>query len=504
MKIVKTQYHIDSNGELFPSNKPHPYTTKSKKDLEKIISTYLKGSKYKIRKTPNEKTFYISRNGIPFLEVILSTSDGGGKEKHRKIRVPFSSKTFITNLRKDTPKDLLIISPYSSVEIRENGKLIPHKDAFLIMNRSDMCKSGIGETILNALVENISPTNFSTSSRWFDIETIKDSIFTNRITQNNAKNLSCVPAKKLISFLNTSWTAYSSRSAKRKDSTTTDKKGYAKAAITGLMNEKIYYTKLLEEPDFLEIANSQYCEPGDRIVHISHTGGDKTMSIYNKPITQKTDFRFITQNGNRINVSLKKKLEAYLHEPTVEKFFVNMEDVFGIIAPASVKEITYLFFHAPNEPYYDNILTRYATHPDEIRKRRLFEEHLREYDETKVEEMLNWFSEYQNAILEFMAVRGNMAAPEEFVTHLAFVDTETLEGNMENWINKVIPVDALFRELEQINIPVTFNPAGTQLKFVWGSIENHSNLFHTRILEKRIEKTLGNSFINNGYISASI
>lgn len=501
MKAVKNQYHISDKGELFLSIQSHPYSVKTKKELENIISTYLKGTKYKIRKTHNGKTFNISRDGIPFIEIVLATSDVEDNAKYRKLKIPFGDKICLTNFKKNTPKELLIISPYCSLINQENSKLIPDKNVFLIMNKTDISRINMEKNSFNTTLKNITPVDFSASYQWFDLDTIKESIVTNKIIQNRAKNLSCVPSNKLVSFLNTYWIAYNTKCSKNQNETDSDstKKGYAIAPTTGLLNERKFFTLFSNDSDFLQIANTQYCVPNDKIIEVSHTGRDKTMSIYNQLITQKADFKFLTQYGNKINVSLKKKLYAYLHEPTIERFFASMENIFGITPSTTVKQMIYLFFVAPDEPYYNNIINRYATHPYEIEKHRLFEENLRQYDNEKVEEMLNWFSEYQNEIFEFMAIRGNMLDPDEFITHIAFVDTETFNENDKNYLNKVIPIDFLSSELEQANIPVTFNPSGTQLKFAWGSIENHKNLLHTKINGLWLEKSLNVSFLNNEY-----
>lgn len=499
MKPAKTQCHIDSNGEIFLADFAHPYSEKSKISLQRIFNKMLEGSQYKIVRTKNDNNFYIARSGFKFLNILLTVSDSGGVPNRRKVRVPYSSKKFLQRLKSETPNEFVIISPYSTLRQEIDGTYSVDKEVFLIMNECYIYDSHIGQIVGNTLFEKLKTTSFSTSSRWFSVSDIRDSIYENRIIQNNAKNLSCVPANKFLDFLNASWAAYCVRT---KDSfTNNSKKGYPTAKETGLQNERNYFAKLTTEPDFLSIASSQYSNNGGHITNIVHTGGKQTLSIYNDKITQKADLELKTDLGEEIRVSLKKEKGAYLHQPTVERFFESMEIIYGITIPENVREMTYLFFHAPETDYYDNILQEYAIHPEEIRKRRLFQDQLLEYNSVKTQEMLDWFTEYQNEIFEFMSIRGNMANENDFITHFAFINTFDLNVDGLPNLNKVIPVSVIQEELRQLNEVVKFNPAGTQLWFPWGSIENKTNFFYTRMLLGRIEKLTGHTYLNGQYNS---
>lgn len=505
LRNTKSQYHIDENGDLFLSNLPHPYTQLSKKDLQVFLNKLLKDSPYKFRKTKNLCHYYITRNGKAFVETILTVSDSGGYPTKRKVRVPFSNYNFIAALKRNTLRDFLIISPYSTVKIAEDGSIYPDKTALLVMNKKNLFASNFGKHVFESSLDNINEKDFTYSSRWFGIESIKDSIFNEQIIENSAKNLNCIPISLFITYLDNIWASYCRREAKTTSKSKNNITGFSKALKKGLRNERLYYSKLLEDSDFLHKTSIQCSNDGENIVSVSHTGGNKILSIYGKKITQKADLVFKTDLNKIYNVSLKMTLSAYLHSPTVSKWLESMERIFLINIPQNVKEMIYLFFKSPNTPYFNEIIKRYATEPDEIRHNRLFAKHLREYSNEKTNEMIQWFKEHQLDIFKFSAITGNIADSSQHITHIAFINAETLNSSDSSYLNKIIPVDKLLEDLSHCDFSASFNPVGTQIKFPWGTIENHSNKMYTKINEKWIEQFTSCTYHNdayNGFLSA--
>lgn len=492
MKSVHKQCHIDTNGNFFEEEINHPYNICSKTKFQKKINTLLEGSGFKLKKEKLSSKFYITRNGRRFVDIEFVTSSSGGKTFYRTFALPFYNKSFLKKL-KDTNVDILIISPYSMFSIKENGKYSFSNDVFLIANKTDIFKSQLGEDVKALEQDNIENVNFSSGSRWMSLKNIKKSMEENRIVQNRNKNLSCVPANKLLKYIEDTYSSFCAKDTETK----TTKNSYF-GFERGIQNERLYYSGIKTNETVREIAQKQYCENGAEIVDIHHTGGNSTLSIYGKNITQKADLIIKDNLCNEMRASLKLTKNAYLSAHKPQSWLTSLEIINDMEIPDETKKMIFLMYGAPDTPYFNRIIQQYATQPNEIKYNRLYEQHLREYDNYATERMLDWFTEHQVEIFKFSAVTGNMADERDYVTHIAFVNAFNF-NNPKKYMNIVIPVEDLMEELSNTPQRCTFNKAGTQIWTPWGSLENHRGNIHTKIKLRTIEKSIGHEYQNDTY-----
>lgn len=492
LKRTYKQCHIDTNGDFFEEEINHPYNIFSKTKFQKKINKLLNGSGFKLKKEKLSSMFYITRNGRRFINIEFVPSTSGGKTFYRTFTLPFCKKSFLRQL-KNTDTELLLISPYSMFSIKDDKKYSFSNDVFLIANKTDIFKSQLGEDVKALEKENIENANFSCGSRWMSLKNIKKSMEENKIVQNRNKNLSCVPASKFLKYIEDVYSSFCARDTESK-TTKNSHFGFEK----GIQNERLYYSGIKTNPVIREIAKTQYCENGADIVDIHHTGGNNTLSIYGKSITQKADLIIKDSFCNEIRASLKLTRNAYLSAHKPLRWLESMEIINDMNIPNEIKETFLLFYGTPDTPYFNNIIQQYATQPNEIKYNRLYEQHLREYNNEAAERLLAWFTEHQVEIFKFSAVTGNMADERDYVTHIAFVDAFNF-NNSKKYMNIVIPVDDLLEELTNTPQRCTFNKAGTQIWTPWGSLENHRGNVHTKIKLKTIEKSIGHEYQNDIY-----
>lgn len=498
MKEIHNQCHINLDGEFFVDKINHPYRLLSNNQIRLMFNEALENTPFQIKRCNKTKQYYLTRNGKKIADVEFTYTNSAGKTNYRVMSIPFSKKSFLKRL-KDEETDTLIISPYSMFSKNEDGTYTVSNDVFLIANKTDIYKSQLGQNVKAFELANINDAKFSSGTRWFPIKRVRKSMLENTIEQNTNKNLSCVPFNKLKKYIED---FYSNHCAKVDEKANNQNNHFGMKK--GIDNERKYFSFLHSNPNFIEIANRQYCNNDSRIVSVSHTGGNQTRSNLGREITQKADIVMKDNLNNEKKVSLKMTKNAYLssHKPT--KWLESMQNIFGITIPEDVKKTIYLFFGAPNTPEYNEIIQRFATQTKEIEKNRLFERHLREYDNDAVERMLEWFDEFQTKIFDFSAIRGNMANEADFITHIAFVNAFKLEEHNKGYLNVVIPTNTLLEELSETTVSCKFNRVGTQIWLPWGSIENHAGNMFVKIKFNSICKAVSHNYENDVFNGQSL
>ncbi len=132
--------------------------------------------------------------------------------------------------------------------------------------------------------------------------------------------------------------------------------------------------------------------------------GDKTKS--------KTDLQLFLEDGNIVNISIKKSWGGQVYLIGVDRFIAGFEAQYGETIPNDVKEALYLFFYG--HPKIDSILNdtsivgslsakelKYVT-----KRRRLTRDLLEKYDVSMVDSLLEWFKKNIGLLADFCFSRG--------------------------------------------------------------------------------------------------
>ena len=206
--------------------------------------------------------------------------------------------------------------------------------------------------------------------------------------------------------------------------------GWQHAKLSGHKNEDLITKLVLDNTDIqqelLKNANRSgkiigVLEGGLREKQIPSVLGDGTKA--------KPDIRLEIDNGEHINVSLKKSFSGQVFLVTVERFAVGFEVQYNKKIPFNVKRALTLFWGTSEE--VPSIIEKYANVeiPYQKRKHRLVKDTLDRYDSSLSKILLDWFKENIVQIFDYCFVRGLAKNPEDWADVIWY---KNLLGNEED------------------------------------------------------------------------
>lgn len=186
--------------------------------------------------------------------------------------------------------------------------------------------------------------------------------------------------------------------------------GWQYAKVTGHINEYLV-AKLIEDDEDVQKRILDCCNYSNRKViqvlteAISQKG---IPSILGGVTKSKTDITLLLDNGDSINISLKKDRGGQVFLVTPSRFISGFEKHYNVTIPSDVKRAINLFWGSAEDTLA--IIDKYSSSKSikeyEIRKHRLTLETLLAYDKKLADCLIEWFSMNSKNIFDFCFSKG--------------------------------------------------------------------------------------------------
>ena len=167
-----------------------------------------------------------------------------------------------------------------------------------------------------------------------------------------------------------------------------------------------------------------------RIVSASVGGLYETdvKSVFGDKTKSKTDLAIILENGQRVNVSIKKSWGGQVYLIGVERFIDGYEKQFGEVIPVAIKDLLYLYFFG--NPRTDELLSNPTVTANQSSKlvqyqkrhNRLVWESLFNWDKESATALLTWFKVNIDKIAEYCFSRGLAANKSDWAEYVWYIN----------------------------------------------------------------------------------
>lgn len=248
--------------------------------------------------------------------------------------------------------------------------------------------------------------------------------------------------------------------------------GWKHAKITGHKNEEIVCELINEDEDIQKrilIAAHKY----DRIFVHATCGGlneSNVPSIFGDTTKSKTDIYVKLDNGETINISLKKEKGGQVYLIGPRRFISGFEKQYGIKIPNDVQRAIGLFWGCEDDVI--DIVARYSTtYKDyETRKHRLVAETLQEYDIELSDSLIEWFSNNIANLFDFCFSKG-LAANKKDWAHLVWYRNEISEDGED--VDTILNINDLKNKLTNSS-EFGNKTGGSTIQLPFGMVQWHS------------------------------
>lgn len=190
--------------------------------------------------------------------------------------------------------------------------------------------------------------------------------------------------------------------------------GWQHAKLSGHKNEDLVTQLIFDNTDvqqeLLRCAGKQ-----GKVTGVAEGGlCEKSIpSVLDDETKAKPDIRLLLNDGNHVNVSVKKSLGGQVFLITVDRFIRGYEAQYSQTIPQQVKRAISIYWGAADD--MDVLIEEYASDidcpkqgklPYEKRKHRLVKTSMDKYDPRLSVAMIEWFQENIVNIFDFCFVRG--------------------------------------------------------------------------------------------------
>lgn len=248
--------------------------------------------------------------------------------------------------------------------------------------------------------------------------------------------------------------------------------GWKHAKLTGHKNEEIVCELINKDKDIqkriLIAAHKDY----ETFVHAACGGLNETnvLSIFGDTTKSKTDIYVQLDNGETINISLKKEKGGQVYLIGPRRFIEGFEKQYNVKIPDDIQRAIGLFWGCEDDVI--DIVARYSTiYKDyETRKHRLVAKTLKEYDIELSDSLIEWFSRNIANLFDFCFSKG-LAANEKDWAHLVWYRNEISEDGED--------VDTLLNIKDLKNKLANFSEfgkktGGSTIQLPFGMVQWHS------------------------------
>lgn len=257
--------------------------------------------------------------------------------------------------------------------------------------------------------------------------------------------------------------------------------GWQYAKISGHENESLI-KELLENDleyskNFLKRINRENANINEVIIGGLHE--TNFLSVNGNKTKSKTDLKIFLENGEIINISIKKSLAGQVYLVSSEIFIKTFEKQFKKIIPENVKEAINLFW-AGNPEEAVSIIENYADQSKEkfynsqIRHQSLNATTLKAYSSNMYAELLNWFYNNISEITKLSFSMGAVAIHSEWSDYIWY----------KNLVDDGVTIDSIFSIKELCNaitalscryIDYGAKNGGTTIQLPFGFVQWHQS-----------------------------
>ena len=252
--------------------------------------------------------------------------------------------------------------------------------------------------------------------------------------------------------------------------------GWKYAKLTGHQNE-ILIAEEIKSNENLQKRILDYANVAESTniykVECGGTSQKKVDSVFEgKKTTSKTDVYLYLQNGEKINISIKKDKQGQVFLIGIDNFINGFKLQYNTTISKEVERAIKLYFGSAED--IPEIIEKYSSSKNkdlELRKHRLVADTLREYNPKLSEELLSWFKQNKFQIFDFCFSRGLSKKSDDWVDILWYknaIKTDYL--NLDNLIN----LQKIKNNIKGYDIYYGKGNGGSAIQLPFGFVQWHS------------------------------
>lgn len=217
--------------------------------------------------------------------------------------------------------------------------------------------------------------------------------------------------------------------------------GWQHAKLSGHENEADV-ERLFDDPTFCSAFSERL---GIGAIKSASVGGlceTDVPSVFQDKTKSKTDLQLILENGNTINISIKKSWGGQVYLIGVDRFIAGYEMQFNETIPDAIKDLIYLYFYG--NPKTNALLHNPAVVSGQgtklidyqIKHNRLVWDSLYNMNKAAADSLLNWFKDNIDKIAEYCFSRGLAANRTDWAEYVWYIN---LLG--EDDVDEIFPIE---------------------------------------------------------------
>ena len=211
-------------------------------------------------------------------------------------------------------------------------------------------------------------------------------------------------------------------------------------------------------------------KPESKIIDIDFGGLRETDvdCILGGKTKSKSDMHIYLENGEQINVSIKKSPGGQVYLIGVDRFIQGFEAQFDTLIPENVKRAISLYWGTAEDTR--DVVEQYGSRNKayELKKHRLTRETLEAYDPNLCEVLLRWFNDNIKNIFCFCFATG-LASDEKEWANIVWYRNELDENDMDDMFNISDVIDKIEPTAEYGN-----RTGGSTIQLPFGFVQWHS------------------------------
>lgn len=246
--------------------------------------------------------------------------------------------------------------------------------------------------------------------------------------------------------------------------------GWKHAKITGHQNEALLES-IVEKDSALQRRILSCAGNPNGIVHNIDFGGLREQDVdcvLGGKTKSKTDMHIYLNDGNQINVSIKKSAGGQVYLIGVDRFMDGFETQFKKTIPENVKRAISLYWGTANDT--KEIVEKYGSRNKayELRKHRLTKETLDAYDPKLSGILLDWINANIKEIFCFCFAAG-LAADHKEWANIIWYRNELAENDMDDMF-------AIGKIVEKLSPTAEYGTrtGGSTIQLPFGFVQWHS------------------------------
>ena len=259
--------------------------------------------------------------------------------------------------------------------------------------------------------------------------------------------------------------------------------GWQYAKLSGHKNEDLI-TQLVQSDESIQSKLVEFAKKTGRIIGVAEGGLCETSipSVLGDSTKSKPDLKLKLDNGQKINISIKKSWGGQVFLITPDRFIRGFEKQYGKVIPQDVKRAIGLFWGSEDDTLeiirdYAQIEKDYQT-----RKHRLVKDTMDKYNPQLSHILITWFKENIIEIFDFCFVRGLALNQEDWADILWYKNL--LEADDDD-IDELFSIEELKQKIGKRTDLIVYGTrtGGSTIQLPFGFVQWHQNSlqFHHKL-----------------------